>query len=544
LSCFDELTIAIYADGELPQEQLRDVETHLVGCLACRQRVIRLSEEAEVLTDALHERHRGRVHVEGAAPARGVALGIGPTLLAAALVTSALGWLLENAAPMTSRWLGPFSLRGAYDMAFDVIFMLRDEAPSALAFATAVAAMASASALLTFLLTALLRRVPNAGALGVALLLGLAALPGESHAHFGRHAHEAFELAAGETHDGTLFVSAETADINGIVEGDLLVFAHTLTLRGEVRGNVLAVARSYEQTGRVEGSVHVAAIRAHLDGDVVRNFYAFSEEFTVSHSAKVGRDAAFAADRGVIEGTVGRDLFAAGDRIQLRGRVERHMRAWAMRLALLDQAVVQGDLAAALPEDTDIEIASGARVIGEATTSIRDHSPRKRFGGWTDARHWGLLILHVTAGFIVAMLLRTLLPNAFGANVETAGVFFRTLGLGFLALVAAPVALVLVGLTIVGIPLAAIGTATYLISLYVGVLLVAFLVGSTLFHPGENLTGFGVALLAGLCLLVVVAHLPIVGGLFRLLIAMLGAGLVLERGRSFWNARRRPAAAF
>jgi len=541
VSCFDELTYAVYSDGELPQEQRRSVETHLVGCRACRERVVQLREEAESLTEALHERRRPPVTVETAAPARGMALGIGPTLLAAAIVTSALGWLFETAAPLASRWLGPFSLRGTYDMAFDVIFLLRDEAPSAVAFATAVAAMASASALLTFLLTALLRRIPSGGGLGVVLLLALCSLPIEGSAHFGRHMHEEFKLAAGETHDGTLFVSAETADINGIVEGDLLVFAHTLTLRGEVRGNVLAVSRSYEQPGKVEGSVHVAAIRTHVEGDVEENFYTFSDDFTLSSGAKIGRDAAIAVERGVVEGTISRDFYAAGDRIELRGTVERQMHSRSKRLALLDNARVKGDLHTALPKGREVELASGARVEGEITTSVLEHGRRHRFGSWTEPWHYGLLVLHVAAGFIVAMLLRTLLPTVFEGRVTTAGAFFQTLGIGFVVIVATPVALLLSGLTIVGLPLALIGAAFYLISLYLGILLVSFLVGSTLLDPGENWMSFGLALLAGLAVLVVLTHLPIVGLLFRVLTAMIGVGLLTERCRSAWE--RRPAAS-
>ena len=145
MSCFDELTYAIYADGELAGPRRREVETHLIGCRRCRERVVHLGDEAQLLGEALHERRRRQPVVAAPAPARGVAIGIGPVLLGVALATSALGWLVETAAPTSDRWLGPLSPKGAYDMLFDVIFLLRHEAPDALAFVTDVAAMASAS---------------------------------------------------------------------------------------------------------------------------------------------------------------------------------------------------------------------------------------------------------------------------------------------------------------------------------------------------------------------------------------------------------------
>lgn len=538
MSCFDELTYAIYADGELSDEQRVDVESHLMSCRACRELVVALGNEAELFGEVLHERLRTPVVVSEHAPARGMAIGLGPTLLAAAIVISALGWLLDTATPMASRWLGPFSPRGAYDMAFDVIFLLRDEAPGALAIATAIASMASASALLTFLLGALLRRFPGSGAYGLCLLLLVLALPTEGRAHFGFHEHDNFELAAGETHDGTLFISAEDADIDGVVEGDLVVFAHTLTVRGEVRGNVLAISRTYEQPGKVDGTVHVGAGRTHIGGEVTANLYAFSEDLTLADSARIGRDAAVAVDRGVIEGSIGRDLYAGGDQIELRGQVERHLRAHALRVALLDDAHVKGDLTTMLPEGKEVELSSGARVDGEASTNVRDDESQPRFGGWADARHWGLLVLHIAAGFLVAMLLHWLMPGFFASRVANAADFFRSLGVGFVVVVAAPCALILLALTLVGIPLSVIGLAFYLTSIYVGLLLVSFLVGTTLLDPGESWTSFGLALLAGLAIVVLLVHLPIVGVPFRIVATLVGAGLVTERLRAVWSERR------
>jgi hypothetical protein len=135
------------------------------------------------------------------------------------------------------------------------------------------------------------------------------------------------------------------------------------------------------------------------------------------------------------------------------------------------------------------------------------------------------------------MLLRALLPRIFETRVATTGAFFRSLGMGFVIMIATPFALLVLCLTVVGIPLSLIGAAFYLIALYVGLLLVSFLVGATLLDAGDNWRSFGMALLAGLTLLVVLTHLPIVGMLFRILIVMLGVGLVGERCRAAWEGR-------
>jgi len=56
VSCFPERTYAIYADDELAPEERRSLESHLVACRRCRELVMALREEAELLGDVLHER--------------------------------------------------------------------------------------------------------------------------------------------------------------------------------------------------------------------------------------------------------------------------------------------------------------------------------------------------------------------------------------------------------------------------------------------------------------------------------------------------------
>jgi hypothetical protein len=119
--------------------------------------------------------------------------------------------------------------------------------------------------------------------------------------------------------------------------------------------------------------------------------------------------------------------------------------------------------------------------------------------------------------------------------------FFAALGLGFAAALLAPVALVLVGLTIVGLPAAILGLALFLASLYVAGIRVAALIGTALLPPADaSLRAFGLALLAGLAVLAVGTHLPFVGGVVRVVVVLVGLGLLVRHAQEAW--RRRPAA--
>jgi cytoskeletal protein CcmA (bactofilin family) len=538
VSCFSELTYAIYADRELPPEEARPVEAHLVQCRPCRERVMELRAEASLLTDLLQERVRAPMRSAARSEAaRGVALGLGPTLLAAAGAALALGWILETLGPMARQWIGPFTLRGVYGMAFDLFFLLRDEVPALLEVGLAIAAMASASALLTFALSAMLRRWSGPGLLTLAALLALGLPAGPSHAHFGWHEHEDYRLPAGETHDGTLVVSAQNADVDGIVAGDLITLSHHVTIRGEVRGNVIAVARSFELVGVVTGSVHVGAGRTHVSGEVRGNLYAFTEAFTLGSTGRVLRDAAILGDSAVLEGRVERDLYLGGERAELRGRIGRNVEAWAHRVALLDGARVGGDVRALLPRGEEVAVASGAQIDGQVETRERQPIHGRGLDRFLQPSLYLWLILHIGAGFLVGMVLHALLPGVYDGRLATAGEFFRTLGLGFLVFVAAPVTLALTALTLVGVPLAVMGLCLYLSSLYAGLIVVAALLGTAVVHAdSEGWRGFGLALLAGLAILAVATHVPFLGPLVQIVAVLVGLGLLAQRAHLAFRA--------
>jgi hypothetical protein len=134
------------------------------------------------------------------------------------------------------------------------------------------------------------------------------------------------------------------------------------------------------------------------------------------------------------------------------------------------------------------------------------------------------------------MILYSLLPLVFAAHLETAAAFGRSLGIGFLALVATPIALVLVAITLVGIPLAVVGLAAFVASLYTAGILVAALLGTEVTKPeGESARSFGLALLVGLVIVIVACELPFLGGPLRFAIVLTGLGLLVDRVRSVWQ---------
>jgi len=541
MSCYPELTYALYADGELTGDEARPLESHLVQCLPCRERIVALREESEAIGNALLDRtpELSDWHPRPT-PARGLVLGMGPAVAAGVAITLAAGWVFEAVRPAGFEWVSPWSFKGATDMGLDLIFLLRDDAPAVFEVAVALAAMASVSALLTFSLTVVLRRWNGPSLLSLGAILALLVSAGDSQAHFGLHRHENFDLAQDEVHDGTLIASGGVVNLDGKVAGDAFVLAEQLTVRGEIDGNLVAVVGQFKLIGKVTGSVHVLSDKVDLDGDIERNLYAAADHLNLAPDAKVGLDVAVAGEKTTLEGTVGRDLYFAGDWLEFRGKVDRNAKVWANAVTLSARSEIGGNLEAALPEGTEITVRDGAKIGGELTTRVQDFDPRgHRFARYTQARFYMWLVLHLTASFAVGMLLHALLPGMFRVKLETPGETFRAMAIGFLVVVAMPIALLAIACTLVGIPLALIGLGLYLAAIYIGSIVVAALIGRAIVHPAdERWSSFGLALLVGLLIVIFMTHTPFVGSVVRVLIILTGVGMLAERSRDSWSRMR------
>jgi cytoskeletal protein CcmA (bactofilin family) len=547
VSCLSDPVYALYVAGELEREEGRRVEAHLVQCRRCRALVLALRDDPELRSEVLHGRPAPAAAPgpqPGAPPGHAHALALSLTLLGLAAVAAAGAALFESGLARASGGQGPlhWSWRGAYAMAIDLVFVLRESAPALFDLALPVAAMASASALLSFALSALRRRIGGPGAKALAALALLAA-PVESRAHFGLHEHEDVQVDAGSVHEGALVASARSVSVDGVVDGDLVVLTERLTVRGEVRGNVFAVAQEIDLRGVVQGSVFSGGERARIGGDVRGDVYAAGESVALEPDGRVGRDANVVAEQLLLEGRVARDanaLFAG--RVELRGPVGRHLRARAESVALLENARVGGGVEATLPEGARIERHAAAQVAGEVRTAHRERR-RSLLDRYRSPELYAWMLLHVGAGFVLGMLLHRIAPGILAVRAEGPRDLLRAAGVGLVTLVAAPIALLLAAATLVGLPVALIGAGTLLAALYVALVAVAALVGGALVRPGpDGRAGFGAALAAGLAILVALTHLPLLGDPLRVVAVLTGLGLLVERARSAWRARRAPVA--
>lgn len=541
MSCFPESTYAIYVDGELAADEGQLVETHLITCRTCRALVTALREETELLGDALHERAPAWQAPPFVPPAEvGVATGLPAAVTAATLVVTALGFLIHMGGSGGWSLLNPLRLKGVIEMGFDLVFLLRDRVPGLVELAVSVGATAAVSALLSLAVTTLYGHLGRGRT--AALLLGAGLLwsaPQPASALEIRHDQDV-RVAAGEVFGETLVATGDLVEIDGVLDGDLIAAVERLTVRGTVRGSIYALTRDLEISGTVEGSVHAGSERTRIGGSVLGSVFSGGEVLIVPSGGRIARDLYSGGEDTQVEGEVARDTWFAGKRFAVRGILGRNLDVFhADELSLRDGARIRGDIEARVAED-DFDVASGARVDGKTVRtdphSVEDHLLSR----YAKPRFYGFVLIKLAASLVFGLLLYRLLPWLFASELPQAGGFFRALGVGFLVLVATPVAILLCALTVIGLPVAVLGACLYVTALYTGHIAVGALLGRVLMAREEDPVPFGLALLVGLSVLALAINVPFVGMPVGIVAILFGAGLLYYRVREGFGAARLP----
>ncbi len=530
MSCFAEFTYSVYVDEELPADERRRVDAHLVGCRSCRVLVSSLRDEAGLLSDALHEREPNW-QPASAEVGPSFALGLPLAIVAVTAVISVIGVLLETRWPGGLSLLNPLRLKGAFELAFDLVFMLRDQVPGLPELALALGTVAAASALLSLGVTQLVSRVGRSSTL---LLLATALVSMPDHASaLDLRMDQDVQIAPGERIGEVLAASGDLIDIDGVIDGDLIAVAERITIRGTVNGSLYVLTRDLEISGTVTGSVHAGTERTRITGRVGGNVYGASDNFSIGADAGIGRDVALWVEEAAFDGEVGRDVYFAGRWLEIRGPVGRNVEVrYAERLSLRDGARIGGDVAAVLEADA-IEIASGAVIGGESSRTAPKGMEEHMMSHYSHPAFYLFLGLRYAAGVLFGILLYAVVPGLFDSRFPTTRSLFRSMATGFLFVIAAPLLILCSGLTIIGIPIAVMASFVYIVTLYAAKITVGSLIGRRVMGSEPGIVPFGLALLVGLGLLSLVTALPFVGIAVTIIAVLYGLGMIYDRAMEY-----------
>ena len=260
-----------------------------------------------------------------------------------------------------------------------------------------------------------------------------------------------------------VYVAATSGRVEGRIDGDLVITVGSLSISGTIAGDVLALSSgtvTIEAGGVVEGSVRAASPRVVVNGDVRQDLFFTGIAADIGATGTVGRDVIMFGGTLAIDGAVGRDVRGRLVTASVAGSVGRDIDLAVQRLSIDAGAAVGGDVL--YRSSSEARIAPGA--VDGQIIQLPAQSNFVYGVILAIANVLGILAF-IVSGIILFWLFRSTGPAAVEA-IERHTV--RTFFIGVLALIAAPLLILLLAVTLVGLPLGALLLVMLVLALVFG----------------------------------------------------------------------------
>jgi cytoskeletal protein CcmA (bactofilin family) len=290
--------------------------------------------------------------------------------------------------------------------------------------------------------------------LGAALLFAACLAPAAGAQEFGATVEKS------GTHSRDLYVAGGTVIVHADVRGDVVAVGGWLDVADRVSGDVLAIAGNVLINAAVSDDVRAAAHTVTVTGEIGDDAVLLGNRVVLDRGAVIHGRGLIAADTLEIDGRIERNLHVAARTVVLRGEIVGDSRITAERLELAPGALIRGDLVYTSAEP--VVVSDGAEVRG-ATRRTGEPAPRWRLPELPWRIFFGVSL------FFTAAVLMFVLPGVTAsASQQLRHAPLRTLGVGALAILAAPLIAVALALSAVGAWLALLLFATWIIAIVGG----------------------------------------------------------------------------
>lgn len=328
-----------------------------------------------------------------------------------------------------------------------------------------------------------------------------------------------------------------TVPASETVDDTLVAAGNTIRVDGVINGDLVVVGQNVEVHGIVKGDLISFAKSTVVSGTVQGNIYSLTQELDLD--GQLGHNI-YGAGRSVRvgdQGHVGGGIVAAAADATLEGGVTR-----SVTIAVGD-AAVSGSVGRELTMAGDtLTLTNTARVGGNLTARVHELKNVQIADGATIAGSRDIQVevkksrfarpsfyFHQAIWFAGAMLVGwlalVLFPGFFQGSTDAVGSPWRSLGLGVAILAGVPLVVVVIAVTLVGFPLSLMLLALYLAAIYLAKVWVGAFLGRMLLKPAvPTQADWLLELLLGLLIITIVTFIPYFGGLVHLVVICLGLG--------------------
>lgn len=323
----------------------------------------------------------------------------------------------------------------------------------------------------------------------------------------------AFQTSSADGQSGNLSLSA-SQNIND----NYFAFGNLVTLDGNVIGDLFTAGNQVDINGQFGNNIFAAANTMLIKGKISRDVFAAGATVTIDKDAVIDGDVSVAANAIVVNGEIKGTLRAAANTLAINGKVGKAVKANVSDLTINSGAIITGDVT--YTSSNQAKIDPSATVSGQ----VEMKQPSSESEVQSNTAKISSFLLSLLSILLVGVVLLLIMPKKAQdlANLIKTR-FWASLGVGFLTLIAVPVAIIILLAIFIGIPIALILLALYIFAIYIGKIFVGLAIGKLIskdeWSPIWAMT-LGVIIISIICLV------PYLGGLVGFVAMLLGLGSI------------------
>ena len=335
------------------------------------------------------------------------------------------------------------------------------------------------------------------------------------------------------SYGGVFVTKEEDARTTAEVNDDLYIAGNSVTVEHNVQDDLFGAANSVEVTGDVGQDIYAAGNSVRITGEVGDDVFAAGNSVRVTTKRA---DDVFAAGNVVeiVSDNIQGSVYTAGQKITISGKINGSVQATGETVKVKSGSEIKGDLVTYGPNEPVIE--EGVAIGGE-TKHVFDQA--KKAAGVSTGK--GLIlgwVMSIAVWAVVALVGWYVGPALVSHTIQNAlQKSGKSLGFGFVWVIALIPVSILLMISMVGWPLAVIGVlgsaAMLMVANAVSMIVVGVWVMQKIQKKETPITWQHV--LIGTVVVKTVQIVPIIGWLISLVIWLLTAGAL---GMSLWEQLR------
>ncbi|MCX6797105.1 MAG: hypothetical protein NTX98_01340, partial [Candidatus Doudnabacteria bacterium] len=279
-------------------------------------------------------------------------------------------------------------------------------------------------------------------------------------------------ISSAETHKN-LYTAGGNVTVNGNVLGDLTAAGGMVTVEGNVEKDLIVAGGNLFINGKVGETARIAGGNISISAPIGGDLLVGGGNITISERSSVGGDLLVGGGNVNVNAPVKGSVKIGGGSVFINSKIEGDVKVKISKsLVFGPKADIQGKVKYEAPKPAVFK--EGSKVPNAEFTKWQKPGRKGRMAGIITVAFLIKILAWILMGLVLVKLRKQTIQNMFFGIIEKP---WENLGIGFLALIAAPILIILLLITAVGYYLAITAAMLYILLLLFACILSALFLG-------------------------------------------------------------------